>query len=52
MKRAVEDLISRPELDSFAPVHDQDMIGHVCHHAQVVSDHDDGGLSPGLDFLH
>ena len=46
MLRVVEDLVERPLLDDAAGVHDDDAVGDVRDHAEVVGDQDDPG--PGL----
>jgi hypothetical protein len=41
--RGAQDLVRRPLLDDASLVHDQDAVGPVGRHAQVMGDHQDAG---------
>ena len=49
--RVREDFLARAVLDRAAGVHDQDVVGHLGHHTQVVGDDDDRRVELALQVL-
>ena len=47
--RAREDLVDRALLGDLAGVHDDDVVGDLGDHAEIVRDHDDRGLELVLE---
>ena len=46
--RVVEDGVGRALLDDDAALHDGDVVGDFCHHAEIMGDEQDGGAAAGL----
>ena len=52
MLRVLEDLFGGAVLDHVAAVHHEDVLAHLGDDAEVVRDHDDGGVQPLLQVAH
>ena len=52
MLRAVEDLVCAAVFDSYSIFHNKDFICHICNHAHVVSDEQDGRIEFVFESAH
>src|SRR5687768_9375471 len=51
VRRAVEDIVYGPSFCHLAGIHNDDVVGHAGHDAEVVRDQHDGHTAPGLQLL-